>query len=79
MQATVDPSLLAESVSKVLAVIATLPADNRLAYTESEAAQMLGVADHVLRDVRLRGEIRGKKVGKRWMYPKDTLIQFLAS
>jgi hypothetical protein len=56
-----------------------LPPDNRLAYSEAEAAKLLGVADYTLRDVRLQGGIRGKKIGNRVFYAKDELVTFLAS
>ena len=32
---------------------------DRLGYPEAEAAALLGIERHVLRDCRLRGEIRG--------------------
>jgi excisionase family DNA binding protein len=50
---------------------------SRLAFTESEAAAALGVAKHVLRDTRLRGEIAARRVGKRWLYSRDELARFL--
>ena len=49
----------------------------RLAYTEQEAAQQMGIAQHVLRDARLRGEIVARKLGKRWLYSREVLIDFL--
>ena len=52
--------------------------NGRLAYPEPEAAALLGVRSHVLRDARLRGEIRGSKVGKRVLYERDELLRFLA-
>lgn len=51
----------------------------RLAFTEPEAAALLGVRPYVLRDCRLRGEIVGSKVGKRVMYSRETLLKFLAA
>ncbi len=50
---------------------------DRLAYTESEAAEALNVKRHVLRDARLRGEITASKIGKRIVYEKSELIRFL--
>jgi len=78
MQTTVDP-LLADVVAKVVKAILHLPTDNRLAYSEAEAATLIGVADYTLRDLRLQGQIRGRKIGKRIFYSKDELITFLAS
>ncbi|BBO33063.1 helix-turn-helix domain-containing protein [Lacipirellula parvula] len=52
--------------------------DARLAFSEAETAEMLGIAKHVLRDARYRGEIRAKKIGRCWHYPKDAIHEFLA-
>jgi hypothetical protein len=51
--------------------------DGRLAYTEPEAAALIGVQPHVLGDARRRGEIVGARVGKRILYERDQLITFL--
>jgi hypothetical protein len=48
-----------------------------LGYTEGEAAAMIGVARHVLRDCRLRGEITARRVGKRFVYSRSTILRFL--
>jgi len=50
---------------------------DRIAFPEDEAARLLGVNRHVLRDCRLRGEIEGSKVGKRIVYTRDQLVKFL--
>ena len=52
--------------------------DGRLGYAESEAAALLGVQPHVLRDCRLREEISARKVGKRYIYSRDSLMNFLS-
>ena len=52
---------------------------DRLAFPEAEAASLLGVPRHVLRDARLRGEIDGAKIGKRIVYRTEELLRFLAS
>jgi excisionase family DNA binding protein len=49
----------------------------RLAFTEPEAAVLLGVKPHVLRDCRRRGELQGAKVGSRILYTRDDLVAFL--
>ena len=51
--------------------------NGRLAYSEPEAAALLGVRPHVLRDVRLRGEIQARKVGKGYRYSRQALIEFM--
>lgn len=50
---------------------------DRLAYTEPEAAALLGIRPHVLRDARLRGEIAASRVGKRLLYEKAELLRLL--
>lgn len=50
---------------------------NRLAYNEWEAATVLGVKGHVLRDARLRGEIESTYVGGRIAYSRTHLINYL--
>jgi hypothetical protein len=49
----------------------------RLGYPEGEAAALLGVRSHVLRDARLRGEINGKLIGKRIVYARSELLRFI--
>jgi hypothetical protein len=51
---------------------------NRLAYPEAEAAALLGIPRHVLRDARLRGEIVGRTVGRKILYSRDALLKFLS-
>ncbi len=53
--------------------------DGRLGYTEREAAALLGLPQHVLRDCRLRGEIQARKAGKRFIYSRDEILRFLAA
>lgn len=66
----------------VAATLQRLEADRqkvsgRLAYTEPEAASILSLRRHVLRDARLRGEIAGSRVGKRILYEHEELLRFL--
>jgi hypothetical protein len=49
----------------------------KIAFTEPEAAALLSLRPHVLRDARLRGEIAGARVGKRILYQRDELLRFL--
>ncbi len=51
--------------------------NGRLAFTEPEAAALLGVKPHVLRDCRRRGELAGAKVGSKIVYTRGDLLEFL--
>ena len=51
----------------------------RIAYSEPEAASILGVRPHVLRDARLRGEVISTRVGGRIAYEPDALKKYLAN
>lgn len=55
---------------------ATLNPD-RISYYEPEAAQLVGIPSHVLRDARLRGEIVGSRIGKRIVYERAELLRFI--
>ena len=55
---------------------AGLPADC-LALPEDRAGPAVGVARHVLRDARLRGEVVGSKIGKKIVYERAELLRFL--
>ena len=49
----------------------------KLAFPEAEAAILLGVKPHVLRDCRRRGELQGAKVGSKIVYTRNDLLDFL--
>lgn len=51
--------------------------EDRIAFTEAEAASALGLAKHHLRDARLRGEIEAAPVGKQMLYLKGDLLAWL--
>jgi hypothetical protein len=72
--------IIAAAVRSTLEAIeagnAKLPAQ-RLGYPEAEAAALLGVRRHVLRDARLRGEIKARRLGKGYVYGRDALLKFL--
>jgi len=70
-------AVVAEVVSQLQASEAMLGRD-RLAYTEPEAAKLLGVRSHVMRDARLRGEIVATRVGGRIAYERSELLAYLA-
>jgi len=72
--------LVSEAVSETLAQIANDEArlgDGRLWLSEAEAAGLLGLPAHRLRDCRRRGEISGCKVGKAIGYEREELLRFL--
>lgn len=51
--------------------------NGRLAFTEAEAAALLGVKPYVLRDCRRRGELQGARVGSKIVYTRSELVDFL--
>ena len=67
--------LIREVAGEILAAI-DWPT-GRLALTEVEAAQACGVGRHVLRDLRLAGRIRGRKLGKKTVYLRTDLLAAL--
>src|SRR5262249_41369695 len=74
--------LVAEVVREVLRqqadAAATLDGD-RLAYSEPEAARLLGLEPHVLADERRRGRIGASQVvGRRIRYTREDLAAYLA-
>jgi hypothetical protein len=54
--------------------------DGRLAFGEHEAARLVSLKSHQLRDMRLRKEISAARgPGGRIMYTRQDLLHFLAS
>lgn len=49
----------------------------RLAFSETEVAMLVGVKAHTIRDERLRGRIKGIKVGKSYRYSTDEIKRYL--
>jgi hypothetical protein len=49
----------------------------RIALNEQEAAKACGVNRHVLRDLRLSGKLKAKKVGRKIVYCRDDLLAAL--
>ncbi|MDZ4683596.1 MAG: hypothetical protein SH850_00820 [Planctomycetaceae bacterium] len=85
MQLNLDPADLRPLVQAVVAeVVATMQADSaklgdRLAFNEAEAARLLSLEPHVLRDERLRGRVGASQiVGRRVRYTKQDLTTYLA-
>ncbi len=67
-----------ETLRQVEAEQQQLPG-GRLAFPEPEAAALLGIPGHSLRDCRRRGEIQAAKIGSRICYTRESLMAFLAS
>ena len=84
MNLHIDPEELRPVIEATVAeVLAQRDADqaklgDRLGFTESESASLMGVAQHVLRDARRRGEISARLVGKKYIYARSEILQFLA-
>ncbi len=70
--------VIEEIAAEVVARVGHVAKDQRLAFDEGEAARLIGVAKHVLRDCRLRGEIQAARVGKKNLYRREDLAAFLA-
>jgi hypothetical protein len=66
-----------EALSRLEEARAAVP-DGRLAYSEEEAARLLGLEPHVLRDERRRGRITASQiVGRRVRYMRQDLLDYL--
>lgn len=69
----------------VAAVLAQMETDRaklngRLAYSEHEAAALLGLEWHQLRDERRRGRIAASVgPGRKILYPRESLLAYLAA
>ncbi len=82
----VDPSALAPLIRAVVTeTIAQLDTDrqslppDRLCFDEAEAARLLGLEPHQLRDERRRGRISASQiVGRRIRYTREDLVSYLA-
>ena len=82
---SIDPAALRPLIGEVVRqTIAAVEADrarldDRLCYSEEEAARLLGLEPHVLRDERRRRRIRASQiVGQRIRYSREDLIGYLA-
>jgi hypothetical protein len=70
--------IIREIVGQVLAELGNGNGD-RLAYLEPEAAQLLGLQPHQLRDLRLAGKIKASKGPRnRALYTRSDLLAYLA-
>jgi hypothetical protein len=70
----IDQNALRKFVAEV---VEETVSDGRVAYTEREAAALMGVKWYTLRDCRRRGEIEGCRVGSAVVYTKKDLLRFL--
>lgn len=78
MQFVFSPDDLKPVIAEVVAeLLERFGNDDRIGFTETEAAQLLGVARHVLRDERLKGRVRHGKVGRRVIYSRRQLLEFV--
>jgi hypothetical protein len=81
MHFKIEPSefrdLIREVVHEVLGTI-DWP-QGRLALTEVEAAAAVGLRRHALRDLRLSGRLKSRKLGKRILYCRSDLLEALAA
>jgi hypothetical protein len=81
MRFDLDPTDLAPLIRvalvEVLAERDRLGDTERLGYPEPEAARLLGLAAHQLRDARRRGEITGRRIGRSVVYSRSALLAWL--
>ncbi len=54
-------------------------ADEKVAYSASEAAETLGVSERHIRDMVTEGQIRVVRLGRRLLIPADALRELLAT
>jgi hypothetical protein len=83
---TLDPAALRPLIAAVVAqTLEAMEKDRaalgeRLAFSEREAARLLGLNPHQLRDERLRGKIAASQiVGRRVRYTREDLLAYLAA
>jgi hypothetical protein len=68
--------VVAETITQMEAERAKL--GDRLAYSEAEAARLLSLRPHQLRDARLDGRITASQVtGRRIRYSREDLLRYL--
>ena len=87
LQLSLPPDVLKPLIRAVVAETiapskptAALPDAGRLAFGESEAARMLGMNTHQLRDERLRNRIAASVgPGRRILYARQDLLNYLAA
>lgn len=73
-------AIVAETMKQMSQEQAKANGKGRFAYTEAEAAELLGLEQHVLRDERRRGRIQAScGPGRRILYTPQDLADYLAA
>lgn len=76
LQMNVDRETLRPLVANIVAEVIQQTGDrNRIAYSEKEAAQLLGMAPHQLRDRRLEGKVKATRLGREYRYTRQDLLE----
>ncbi|MCH2131551.1 MAG: helix-turn-helix domain-containing protein [Pirellulaceae bacterium] len=70
-------SLVAEQVAEQVLEKLEGRGQQRLGYSECQAAKMLGIMPYQLRDARLRKEISASRIGRTVVYQPSELQRFL--
>ena len=72
-------AIIREAVKAVLDELraddAKIGSNDRIGFTEVEAAGLLGIQPYVLGDARRRGEIKATRVGKKFIYSRTALVR----
>lgn len=81
MELRLDPSCLKPVIETVIAELLQRfdQNDDRLAYSEAEAAALLGVSRTTLRDERLRGRVKASLVGRKIRYTRNDMVEYLVN
>jgi len=53
------------------------PEEGKMIYESGEACFVLGLSWNTLRKLVRAGEIRAKRVGRRYLFPKDAIDMFI--
>src|SRR5207253_9815042 len=73
-------AVIAETVARLDAARSALPDNGKLAFSEPEAARLLSLRPHQLRDERLRGRIKASMgPGRKILYARQDLLDYLTS
>ena len=85
MNLQLDPAVLGPLIRQVVAeTVAQLEVDrarlgDKIAFSEAEAARLLGLREHQLRDARLASKIACSQItGRRIRYSREDLLRYLA-
>jgi excisionase family DNA binding protein len=55
------------------------PADESDVLTVAEAARMLRVGEHTVRELAAQGQLPGRKLGRQWRFSRRALLDWLGS